>query len=159
MIKMLAIGVWACCVALGTTYVTAMMSSGSPVAVESAPKLAGLEYRRPAPITVPIITDGRLRGYVVTRVVFTAEAQALAEFPIEPEPFIVDEAFRRIYSEEKIEFDQLSRYDLELLTVAIRDNVNERLGLELVQNVLLDELSYIDKKSMDAAEETVASRS
>ncbi len=159
MIKMLAVGVWGCAVALGATYVATTMSTGGPgVAVEAKPQHAAIEYRRPAPITVPIISDGRLRGYVVTRVVFTADAQALADLPIEPEPFVVDEAFRRIYSEDKIEFSRISRYDLEVLTDAIRVSVNDRLGLDLVRDVLMDELSYVDKESLQTDGEAAASR-
>jgi hypothetical protein len=100
-----------------------------------------------------MISDGRLRGYVVTRIVFTADAKELHEFPIDPQPFVLDEAFRRIYTDGKVEFDQMSKYNLDEITSAIRDKVNERLGIELIKDVLLDELSYVDKDSLRAMDE------
>jgi len=153
-IKTIGIGLWACTVALVSSYATATWQSGGSVAIElSDAALDGLEYRKPDPITVPMISDGRLRGYVVTRIVFTADAKELHEFPIDPQPFVLDEAFRRIYTDGKIEFDQMSKYNLDEITSAIRANVNERLGIELIKDVLLDELSYVDKNSLRAMDE------
>lgn len=157
MIKSIAIGVWACLVALGTTYGAAMWSSGTSVAIEvpkSEEKLTGLEYVKPGPITIPMISDGRLRGYVVAKVVFTADAQTLHDFPVDPQPFVLDETFRRIYTDGKVEFDQMSKYNLNEITAAIKTNVNTRLGSELIQDVLIDELNYVDKETLKQAGET-----
>jgi len=152
MIKTIAIGVWACVVALGSAYVAATRQSGTPVEIAMAtPRemtLEGVEYRRPGAITVPMISDGRLRGYVVAKVVFTAAAQDLHDFPFDPQPFVIDEAFRRIYTDGKIEFDQMSKYNLDEITEGIKFNVNARLGMDLIHDVLIDELNYVDRESL-----------
>jgi hypothetical protein len=149
LIKPVGIGLWACVVALVSSYATATWQSGGSVAIElSGTALDGLEYRKPDPITVPMISDGRLRGYVVARISFTANARDLHEFPIDPQPFVLDETFRRIYTDGKVEFDQISKYNLEEIAGAIRTNVNERLGLELIKDVLFDALHYVDKDSL-----------
>jgi hypothetical protein len=153
-IKTIGIALWVCTVALVSSYATATWQSGGSVAIEhTEPGLNGLEYRKPAPITVPMISDGRLRGYVVTRIVFTADAKELHEFPIDPQPFVLDEAFRRIYTDGKVEFDQMSKYNLDEITSGIKTKVNERLGIELIKDVLLDELSYVDKDSLRALDD------
>ena len=153
MIKTIAIGIWAAMVALGSTYAVAMWSSGGkvemPVVVPSQDNFSGLEYRKPAPITVPMISDGRLRGYVVAKVVYTANGQTLHAFPVDPTPFVLDEAFRRIYTEGRIEFDQMSKYNLEDMTTEIKASVNKRLGAEIIHDVLMEELNYVDKDSMN----------
>ncbi len=155
LIKPLGIGVWACVVALVSSYATATWQSGGSVAIElSGTALDGLEYRKPDPITVPMISDGRLRGYVVARITFTANARDLHEFPIDPQPFVLDETFRRIYTDGKVEFDQISKYNLEEIAGAIKVNVNERLGLELIKDVLFDELNYVDKDSLKKLSDT-----
>ena len=157
MIKTVAIGVWACIVALASSYAAATWTSGGSVAIERhEAKLEGLEYRRPAAITVPMISDGRLRGYVVARIVFTADANALREFPIDPQAFVIDEAFRRIYTEGRVEFDQMSKYNLNDITGAIKTNVNARLGFDLVQDVLIDELNYVNKDDLKSSDEPAA---
>jgi hypothetical protein len=154
-IKTLALGLWACTVALVSSYAAATWQSGGSVAIEqSEAPLDGLEYRKPDPLTVPMISDGRLRGYVVTRIVFTANARELHEFPIDPQPFVLDETFRRIYTDGKVEFDQMSKYNLDEIASAIKTNVNARLGLELIKDVLFDELNYVDKDSLKTMDDT-----
>jgi hypothetical protein len=159
MIKTIGIGVWACLVALGSTYAAAMWSSGAKVeipVVQGDKALTGLEYRKPAPITIPMISDGRLRGYVVAKVMFTANAADLHAFPVDPQPFVLDETFRRIYTDGKVEFDQMSKYNLDDITSAIKKNVNARLGSELIQDVLIDELNYVDKDSLNKQPDAAA---
>src|SRR6185312_10531886 len=117
--------------------------------VQAEHKLESLEFKKPASITVPMISDDRLRGYVVAKVVYTADAKAAATFPVDPQPFVTDEAFRRIYTDGKIEFGHLSKYNLDDMTKAIRDAVNARLGVNLIDDVLISELNYVDKDSLE----------
>jgi flagellar basal body-associated protein FliL len=150
-IRTVVIGLWAALVALAASYLAATLPGGtSPVAANErkTPVVEGLEYRKPPAITVPMISDGRLRGYVVAKVVFTADARALSEFPIDPQPFVLDETFRRIYTDGKVEFDRISKYNLTELTKSIKDDVNKRLGSDLIQDILLDQLELVDKNSL-----------
>jgi hypothetical protein len=103
-----------------------------------------------------MISDGRLRGYVVAKVVFTANAVDLHAFPVDPQPFVLDETFRRIYTDGKVEFDQMSKYNLDDITSAIKKNVNARLGSDLIQDVLIDELNYVDKDSLNKQPDAAA---
>lgn len=149
LIKPLGIGLWACIVALVSSYATATWQSSGSAAIErSDADPDGLEYRKPDPITVPMISDGRLRGYVVAQIVFAANARELQEFPIDPQPFVLDETFRRIYTDGKVDFDKMSKHNLDQIASTIKANVNERLGLDLVKDVLFDELNYVDKDSL-----------
>ena len=162
MIKTIAIGVWACMVALAAVYAAATWQSGAPVEIAMAPsekRLEGIEYRQPGPITVPMISDGRLRGYVVVKVIFTAAAQDLHDFPFDPQPFVLDETFRHIYTDGKVEFDQMSKYNLDEITDGIRTSVNARLGLGLVRDILIDELNYVDKDDLRQPSTATASSS
>jgi hypothetical protein len=155
LIRPLGIGLWACFVALVSSYATATWQSNSSVAIErSEAGPDGLEYRKPDPITVPMISDGRLRGYVVAQIVFAANARQLREFPIDPQPFVIDETFRRIYTDGKVDFDKMSKYNLDQIAGAIKANVNERLGLDLLKDVLFDELNYVDKDSLKDLDDT-----
>jgi hypothetical protein len=116
--------------------------------VRAESKPSGLEYRHPDAITVPMISDGKLRGYVVAKVVFTADAAALRDSPIDPQPFVVDEAFRHIYTDGKVEFDHLSKYNLDKITGDIKDAVNKRLGTDLIKDILVEELNYVDSEQL-----------
>jgi hypothetical protein len=150
MLKTTALGVWAVIIALIAGYFAATWNTGATVdkvRAEAAP--TGIEFRHPAAITVPMISDGQLRGYVVAKIVFTGDAQALRDSPIDPQPFVLDEAFRHIYTDGKVEFDHLSKYNLDEITGAIRDAVNKRLGTDLIKDVLVEELNYVDRAQLE----------
>ena len=149
MVKTVGLGVWAIVIALIAGYMAATWNTGATVDMvraEVAP--SGLETRHPAAITVPMISEGKLRGYVVAKVVFTADAAALRDAPIDPQPFVTDEAFRHIYTDGKVEFDHLAKYNLDKITGDIRDAVNKRLGTDLIKDVLIEELNYVDAEQL-----------
>jgi hypothetical protein len=163
-LKTVALGLWGCAVALIAAYMAATWNPGETVeAARIEHKLETLEFRKPAAITVPMIADGRLRGYVVATVVFTAAPKDAHAFPFDPQPFVVDEAFRRIYTDGKIEFDHLSKYNLEEMTKGIKEAVNARLGMPVISDVLIEELNYVSKdappKPLAAASPATASAS
>jgi hypothetical protein len=157
MLKTIGFGAWACIVALGAAYTSATWNPGETVAaVRTEHKLESLEFRKPAAITVPMVSDGRLRGYVVAKITFTANAKDMHAFPIDPQPFVLDEAFRRIYTDGKVEFDHMSKYNLGEMTAAIKKAVNTRLGVDLVDDVLIEELNYVDKEAIKQADARAA---
>jgi hypothetical protein len=65
--------------------------------------------------------------------------------PVPPEAFIVDEAFRNIYGDEKIDFKNLSRYDLAHFAQTVREHVNRRLQVDVLQDVLVQDFNYVSK--------------
>ena len=150
MLKTIGLGIWAIVVALGAGYIAATWNTGATVdVVRAETKPSGLETRHPSAITVPMISDNQLRGYVVTKVAFTGEAEALSASPIDPMPFVVDETFRHIYTDGKVEFDHLAKYNLDQITTDIRDAVNKRLGADLIKDVLVEELNYVDRAQLE----------
>ena len=82
-----------------------------------------------------MITDGKVRGYIVAQFVYTIVSTTLRELAIPPNPFIVDEAFRTIFNDTSIDFDDLKAYDKDKLTTHIRDSVNQRMQAKLVHDI------------------------
>lgn len=144
MIKTVVIGLWASIVALVATFFVAQWKAEvKPTAEE--PYLEGIEYRKLDPLTVPMIAGGTVQGYVLARLVFTADAGALQKLPVEPEPFVSDEAFREIYNNGKVEFGKLAKYNLDQIVANIKNNANKRLGEGFVQDLLIEEINYATK--------------
>lgn len=151
MIKLLALGVWVSVVVFLSSYVVADMQASAiaPISEPSdGPYLEGLEYRKIAPLTVPMISKGDVGGYIVAKLVYTADARVLHELPLEPDAFVADEAFRAFYSDGRIEFGNVAKQNLEEIVSAIKFNTNERLGIELVQDVLVEGVDYVDRKTL-----------
>ena len=65
-----------------------------------------LEHVRTKMISVPIIAEGAIQGYVIAQFVFSIDAKQLKQLSIRPEAILLDEAFKVIYAGESRRFPQ-----------------------------------------------------
>ena len=72
---------------------------------------------------------------------------------MKPDLFVVDEAFQLIFSGEMIDFRQFKKQDLPALGKKIAENVNKRLGVHVVEDVLVQELNYVSKDNVRGGSE------
>ena len=145
MIKLLASCIWICAVTAASAYVgTAwkMHASAPPSAEEQHGKL---EPKKTRPLNVPVISKGVVQGYIVAQFTYTADTAALEHLSVSPEAFLLDEAFKTFYSDDKLDFQHLERYDLAAVTKNLATNVNKRLGANVVRDVLVEEFNYVSK--------------
>lgn len=153
--KLLLGGIWVCAVTVAAVYLATISARGAPPAEPEA-HLQGLDYVKTRQISVPKISEGKIQGYVVIRLVFTIDADAKRKLPVPPEVFIVDEAFRAIYRDESIDFSQLAKTDLNKFTQSISDRVNERLTPGLIRETLVEQFDYVPYDAIQYGEPTPA---
>ena len=145
MIRLVLSGLWVCIVTLAASYAAASWKVGyHPPAAEE--KVQGLQYQTTRVISVPMIKDGSVQGYVVAQFVYTIDAATLKRLSVPPEVFLLDEAFRTIYSDTSLDFQHLEKYDINKLTRNLIQQVNTRLKGDLIKDVLVDEFNYISKQ-------------
>jgi hypothetical protein len=72
----------------------------------------------------------------------------MKEMPIKPDMYVLDEAFQLIFSGEFIDFRQFKKQDMLALGKKVAENVNKRLGTQVVEDVLVQELNYVPKDSV-----------
>ena len=141
----LVIGVWSALVAAGaeTGYSVwrARHASDSASAVESIK----MSVRKLPRLVVPIIADGALQGYVVANLSGQFDEVKAREMGIAPEPFIVDETFRYLYSEAGVDFRTFSKVDLEIVRSEIVKRAASRLKVDVLKEVLIDEFNFVPK--------------
>ncbi len=147
MLKTLFVGLWACLVTLGATYAgvqwRARGAAPEPQHVEKA------SVHKVKAITVPIIANGTLKGYVSAEFSFVgAEAGGHESAGPEPESFFMDEAFRLIYSDTQVDFAHLEKKDLAALTEQITANVNRRIGRSIIKETLLRNFAFVAREDM-----------
>ncbi|MEZ0221388.1 hypothetical protein AB7714_18395 [Tardiphaga sp. 1201_B9_N1_1] len=145
MMKLLITGIWACLVTVGTSFGISYWKETAAALPAKQDQPEGLVYEKVKVINVPMIADGSVQGYIVTQLVFTANAKVLRQLPVPPEPFVVDEAFRMIYGDQKLDFKNLGRYDLTQFAQTVRAQVNKRLQTEALQEVLVQDFNYVSK--------------
>jgi hypothetical protein len=146
MIRLVLAGLWVCILTAGTSYAVAYWKeNGTPLAAKDE-LLDGLQYQKTRVLSVPMVENGAVQGYVVARFVYTVDGKTLQQLAVPPEPFVVDEAFRRIYADERLDFRKIARYDLSILTGAIKQRVNERMQADVVQDVLVEDFNYVSRE-------------
>ncbi|MES2029322.1 MAG: hypothetical protein V4477_09120 [Pseudomonadota bacterium] len=145
MMKLLITGIWACLVTVGTSFGISYWKETAAALPAKQDQPEGLVYEKTKVLNVPMIADGSVQGYIVTQIVFTADAQVLRRLPVPPEPFVVDEAFRTIYGDQKLDFKNLGRYDLTQFAQTVRAQVNKRLQTDALQEVLVQDFNYVSK--------------
>jgi hypothetical protein len=151
--KLLLGGVWVCAVTSAAVYFASLQAGGASAPAEE-PLLQGIDYVKTRQITVPRIADGTIQGYVIARFVFTVDAQAVRQLAVPPEVYVVDEAFRAIYGDEKLDFENLQKLDLSGLTQMITDRVNERVQPNLVEETLVEQFDYVPYSALESGEGT-----
>ncbi|MDX2202969.1 MAG: hypothetical protein NW223_09470 [Hyphomicrobiaceae bacterium] len=146
MIKMIIAGVWVCLVTLGAAYGAFQWQANQKPETDAKPK-APKEAVKTRMISVPIIMEGALQGYVMAQLTFTVDAKIYKEMQIKPQEYLLDEAFKVIYGEGGIDFRNAKKQDLGGITAKIASSTNARLGQPLVEDVLIQELNYLPKEN------------
>jgi hypothetical protein len=150
MTKLILSALWICIITLVSSYTAASWKVRGAAASTGEAALTGLNYEKTEPINVPIIVEGAIKGYVVAQFVYTADAETLNKLSVPPDAFILDEAFRTIFSDERIDIDHLERFDLAALTKTIMEAANARFGVELLQDVLVQQFTFLTKDEVRA---------
>jgi hypothetical protein len=146
MIRLVLAGVWVCIITAGASYAVAYWKENGSLLPQKEEYLDGLRYQKTRAMSVPMVENGNVQGYIVARFVYTVEARTMHQLTVPPEPFVVDQAFRRIYADERLDFRKLARYDLSILTASIKQGVNERMQADIVQDVLIEDFNYVSKE-------------
>jgi hypothetical protein len=126
----------------------AIGSTASPSEDAPPDHFGGLDYVRIPPFGVPVIEDGVLEGYVISEWVFTIDAKAKASMSVPPELILKEDAYRAIYGETLIDFDDLDRVDLAALGATMRERINERLGRPVIDEVLVQKFDYVERDAI-----------
>jgi hypothetical protein len=150
MIRLVLAGLWVCILTAGTSYAVAYWKENGSALSAKEEYLEGLQHLKTRVLSVPMVENGAVQGYIVARFAYTVEAKTMHQLAVPPEPYVVDEAFRRIYADERLDFRKLARYDLSILTAAIKQRVNERMQAEIVQDVLIEDFNYVSREEFQS---------
>lgn len=148
MLKLVLIGVWMVIVTAGSTYFSANMLSLSSGGEMTGAANLGVEPIVTDMTSVPMIRGGEIIGYVIIQLTFEADKSMLETLKLEPKPYLVDAAFRVIYSNPQTDFTRLCASDIDDLTNEIAAEANKRMGGELVKQVLIQQLNYVRKEEI-----------
>jgi flagellar basal body-associated protein FliL len=147
MLKLVAIGIWVILVTAGATFASVFLSSGKDGGEQETADL-GVEQLATDMMSIPVIRDGDVTGYLVMQFSFSADKAMLEDKTVDPIPFLRDAAFRTVFADSNLDVRRLKKKELDALTAAIAKEANEQLGKELVRNVLFEQINYVKKEDI-----------
>jgi hypothetical protein len=148
MFRLILIGVWACFATLATTYAAFYYRSHPSHGSTSVPQ-AQTKPRDLKTITVPIIQDSQILGYISAEFSIIAPPSDPHQQTPDADGYVLDEAYRLIYSEAKIDFEHIQKTDLDRLTSDIKSHVNSRLRRAAIEDVLVRSFHYVPRDHLD----------
>ena len=146
--KAFIIGIWVLIVALGATYASAYFDSTRKA--PGADSVAGMvQAEKTRVINVPVIAGGSVQGFIVAQFGYTVDAAMMKKVSVSPEIFILDEAFRTLYSDDHLDFSHIEKYDINKLTSHLVQATNDRLGSNVVKAILIQDFTYFSKQETE----------
>jgi hypothetical protein len=142
MIKSALIAIWACAVMFGATIEVDAYLKSRARATPTA-EAAASETRKTKEINVPIIRDGGVKGFVVLQLTYVVDLREAKKLPVEPDPFVVDEAFRYIFDDDKIDFTHLDKIELDKMLRALIFRVNTRTKSQVISDMGILECNFL----------------
>ena len=141
MMRTLLVGIWCAGVALASHHAALRWTA----AHASEPNVASptMELRKEPAISVPIVADGALQGYIIAQFLLKIDATKAKELGPAVDAFVQDEAFRLLYGDDHLDFRHLDRFDLDALSKTLIERVNARLKDVVIAEVLVQEFNYL----------------
>ena len=141
MIKSLVAGIWSVTLLLGSLYFFGMMK-GEPVAQgEEVP--AKLDHVKLETMSITIIRENTLQGYLILDVSFEFEAKNKRPSSAPAELVLMDAINREVFMNKEIDIDNLDRFDFDGFKEKVKLAVNEKLGETFARDVLIERLDFI----------------
>jgi hypothetical protein len=146
MILQVVVGLWLCVVTLGATFLGAEWSRRRAYDTTASTLPAGkLETVKLRMISVPIVANGGIDGYVVMRPAYLAYSAELKSASVRPDDLVTDEAFRLIYAGAIPRDQSVAKQSFADLSAKITESVNKKLGQPVIKEILIQEFNFIHK--------------
>lgn len=148
MVKAVIIGIWISIASLGSFYSVFVWKGQPGENAQQRKFFGGLNYVKTNAVSVPIISQGRVSGYVLARFVYLADGTKLKQLSVPAELLLLDDAFKILYGTRLRDVQRIEKYDLAALTLKMKNSANKRLEMNLIQDVLVESINYIDKSEV-----------
>lgn len=145
MIKFAVAALWICAVTIGSVFYSFQHAGAGADARAPQPMLGGLDYIKTDIISVPLIRDSSIDGYFLTRLVYTVEPEQMKKLSIPADSLITDEVYSYIYKNPQVNFKDKTTIDLDTFRAGVREAINKKVGADLVQDVLIEQVDFLTK--------------
>ena len=151
MLKLILTGVWVAIVTLGSVYFSIQMSKAPDPAEEEAKKKAVQELVKGEVVTFPVIAQGRVEGYFLTRTSFIADKTKLGEITLPIPELLTDELYTELVGDKVIRVSENRNFDLKAFKARVKEALNKKLGADVVLDVIVEQIDYLSKEEIQAS--------
>lgn len=148
MLKLIITGVWVAAVTLGSVYFSIQMAKPADPAEDAAKKKAVQELVRGETITYPVIASGRVEGYFLAKASFVTDKTKLADIKLPISVLLTDELYTELVGDKVIRIGENRNFDLKGFKERVKSALNEKLGTEVVLDVIVEQIDYITKEDL-----------
>lgn len=144
MLKLVLTGLWVCVVTLGAVYGSVYVAT-APAVDEAAAKRDALELVKGEAISVPVISDGGVSGYFLTRISFRMDKEKIKGIKMPMTELMTDELFTLLVGNKMVDIANIPAFDVNAFRGHIKEDLNKRLGDTMIEEVLVEQLDYMSK--------------
>lgn len=148
MIKLLITGVWICGVALASVYFSVQIANRKEDEVPIPAMFGGLESVRGPVTSIPVIADGAVRGYFITRLSYTIDGNKAELMTVPVQDLVTDVLYSALVGDQLIDYPHMKRFDLDGFKAYIRDALNDRLGDKVFYDVIVEQIDFLSKSDI-----------
>src|SRR5690606_11879059 len=145
MIKFVLAALWASIVTLGAVLYSYQYARDDGDTVAAPPFFGGLDYVRTGVISVPVVRVGAVDGYFLARLVYTVEPDKVKRLSVPADMLLVDQVRPYLYSSPLMAFSDRSVFDFGAFRANLRARNNERVGEQVVLDVIVEPIDYQSK--------------
>lgn len=153
MVKLLFAGIWVCVVALGAVYFSVQMATAPAVVDEEAARQAALEVVPGESITIPLIADGKVKGYFLSKISFMVDKEKAKGLHLPMTELMTDELFTLLVGNKMVDIANFAAFDVATFRDTIKTDMNAKLGEGMINEVLIEQLDYLSKDDVRANDE------
>jgi xanthosine utilization system XapX-like protein len=148
MLKLVLTGVWVAAVALGAVYGSIELSKPADPGAEEAARKAVRELMAGEMVTFPVIEDGKVAGYFLTKTSLIVDKTKLPTTTLPIPALVTDELYTALVGEKLIRIHKNGDFNVAAFRERIKTAVNTRLGTDVVMDVIIEQVDYLSKEDI-----------
>ncbi len=148
MLKFVLAALWISVATVAAVFFSFQMSQARNGEGQASPFFGGLDYVRTRVLSVPVLSEGRVGGYFLARLVYTVDPSRKNALSLPLETLLMDEVYSYLFGNPQIDFSTIEQIDLDDLREGIRVSLNERVGETLIHDVLIEQVDYLAKSEI-----------
>lgn len=141
MVRMLLLGLVVVLATLGGSYAAMQFPRDTPGKTEDAGEKT--EVVKLDPVSVPVVRDGKIQGYVIGRFAFSAPASAIRKDKDALMLYASEAIFRSVYEEEELDFTALKIVDVDKLIERMVAKANARIGQATIAQIIVESMNFL----------------